>query len=135
MAATTAALIEAYKASNADFLAVAEHPPIEPLDPRLANHTAGKQLETVRSGLTQLAIQGRAFTGTVSQSSFHLKEFTGTAAVLEVCEIDGGVEIDVHTGRVILPAPTAPNFLNVRLDLVSGAWKVTDSSTVRSGCV
>ncbi len=62
---TKAAILAAYRASWADYIAVAHNFPVKPLDPRLAQHDTGKRTTSVISkALTQLNLMGHYNVGT-----------------------------------------------------------------------
>jgi hypothetical protein len=132
--APTEELISAYKASTADFLAVAEHVPVSADSPLLANHMDGQRLDQARATLSTLSAQGRAETGTVKATSIVVEQAAANAATLEVCEVDRSAVVDANTGVVVVPPVAAPTLVDVKLDLTAGLWKVSMKTTVRSGC-
>jgi hypothetical protein len=129
-----AAVLDAYQASWNDYLAVATHFPVNPLDPRLAHHMSGKELVFIQTQLTRAELQGQYLRGTVDTSHAYVKGISGTDAVVVDCDLDQTAVWNGKTNQVATPAGTGRTLINARVDLVNGVWKVTDQSTVSEGC-
>jgi hypothetical protein len=132
---TKAAILAAYRASWADFDVVATHYPVDPTNPVLTNHMAGNQLIRVRNSLTALKLQDLVLQGPPVDTSLALvNQIIGNAAVVADCDFDPSVSVKGTTGQPIDKPTTRRTLINAELQLISGTWKVTKSTTVRVGC-
>jgi hypothetical protein len=130
--ATKAAILAAYRAEWADFLAVAETFPVRPLDPRLADHATGKQLTHLQQFLTVLSLQLHFGQGTVDLAPSVTSLSSNTATVMD-CFFDHTVEADGRTHSAIEQPDIGHTLGQATLSLVAGAWFVADTTILKSG--
>jgi hypothetical protein len=132
---TKAAILAAYRGAWADIDAVEGHYPIDVFDVRLSNHMAGKQLGQVRTAATALKFQGQYLAGPPSDTSGAIvKELVGAAAVVADCNVDPTVLMDGRTNQVVKAASTDRVLRNAKVELIGGAWKMTEFTNVGVTC-
>jgi hypothetical protein len=129
---TTVAILAAYRAEWADFLAVAETFPVQPLDPRLAAHATGKQLTNIREFLTTLNLKGHYGVGSVDLAP-SVTSMNGDTATVTDCFFDHTVETDGRTHTAIEQPDAGHTLGKATLTLVAGSWLVSDTVTISPG--
>jgi hypothetical protein len=130
--ATKAAILAAYRAEWADFLAVAETFPVQPLDPRLAAHASGKQLTHIQQFLTALSLKSHFGEGTVDLSP-SVTSVTADTAIVTDCFFDHTVEADGRTRTPVEQPDTGHTLGQATLKLTGAGWQVADTTTIKSG--
>jgi hypothetical protein len=129
---TKAAILAAYRAHWDDVIGVAETVPIKPLDPRLAEHTTGKQLLSEQQALTRLSVLGHYNQGSTDLSPT-VTAVSGDSATVTDCIFDHSIEMDFRT-KTAVEAPDIGHTLDVFvLTRVNGSWFVSDSTVMKSG--
>src|SRR5262249_25663033 len=132
---TRTAILDAYRASWADFDLVATHYPVDPTNPVLTNHMADDHLNRVRNRLTALKLQGLVLQGPAVDTTLALvNQIVRNAAVVADCDYDPSVTVNGRTGQAVDTPSNQRTLINVELQIIDGAWKVTKSTTVRVGC-
>ncbi|MDP9073893.1 MAG: hypothetical protein M3N98_06885 [Actinomycetota bacterium] len=116
------------------FLAVASHNPVDPSDPKLAQHAAGMQLVNERAALIFLLTHHYHDMGIRTRTQYRVAEHVGDSAVVTSCDSDRTEIVDDVSGKVAAPAPNTSSLVNHRLELTNGRWKVVDSATENKSC-
>jgi hypothetical protein len=129
---TKAAILAAYRAGWADFLAVVSSFPVRALDSRLSLHSVGKELLHDQQLLTTLSAKGHYAKGSVDLSPVVASVSTDTASVMD-CVFDHSVEVDGKTGVPVTKPDVGHSLDRFTLTRVSGSWLVSDSTVVKPG--
>ncbi len=135
-AATKAAILDAYRQSFAEFVAVASDPNAGPDDPRLSRHKIGNALTGSRVTIIRLRKAGQVDRGTVEVHPT-VTELTGDSAVVSDCGIDLTSVVDARTGDVVTP-PGPPNVGSegtATFRLINGAWMENTFKDEKRTCV
>jgi len=128
-------ILAAYRASLEDFNFIATKAPVQGNSPTLSRHMANRQLTFVVKQLAGLAQMNEVDIGGLSSTQARVKQFEGSKAVVEACELDTVQIANALTGVVVRPAQPSTELVNVLLEEMAGTWKVTSSSNVSSGCL
>jgi hypothetical protein len=129
---TKAAILAAYRAGWADYIAVAETYPVQPLDPRLSAHSIGKELAAARKALARLSVINHFNRGPTDLSPV-VEAVDGDSATVRDCILDHSVEVDAGTNTPV-EQPDVGHTRNVfTMTKVNGAWYVSDSTITVSG--
>jgi predicted small lipoprotein YifL len=131
-----AAMIAAQKLESDTFFDVASHVPVNPLDPRISQVAAGKQLGNVRNSLTVLELKRHHDVGTFTLADARVAErnSTGTIVVVLACGTDDIAEVSDTTGQIISPAANTSSLINTQVSFLNGHWIVTDSGVRSPTC-
>ena len=129
---TRAAILAAYRAGWADVIAVGTRYPINPLDPRLALHTTGKQLLSEQQALTRINLNAHYEMGSLDLNPI-VTSVSGDSATIMECDFDHSVEIDAHTGKAVDKPDVGHTLLRFTMTRINGEWFVSDSTTLASG--
>ena len=129
-----AAIIAADQAASATFISLAKANPVDPSDPGLAKHAAGKQLVNQRAILNMYFFHQHHLVGEYTGSQYRVVQHIGNSAVVLSCDLDMTAVVDNTTGQVVTPAPNKGALANTRLDLVNGQWMVTDAGIRSPTC-
>jgi hypothetical protein len=130
---SNAAVVSAYKMSQAVFLSIADASPPDPSDPRLLQYMTGAELNHVRNYLTGLRIQGRHAVGTVDLRPV-VTSLSATTASITDCLFDHSSVVD-SKGQTVSPPDTATRQATIVMVLAGGSWKVSATQQVGTGCV
>ena len=130
--ATKAAILAAYRASWADFLAVAETFPVKPLDSRLRDHDNGKELTGVQQALTRLSALGHYNVGSPELAPVVTSIDHDTAVVTD-CIFDHSMEVDAATHKPVEQPNVGHTLDRFVLTRSNGIWYVSDSTILGSG--
>ncbi|HEX9549335.1 MAG TPA: hypothetical protein VF942_18480, partial [Acidimicrobiales bacterium] len=129
---TKAAILAAYRASWADFIAVADTYPVNPLDPRLPAHDTGKELTGVRQALTKLMVQRHYNRGSTELNPVVTSVLDDAATAMD-CIFDHSVEVDGSTNTPVERPNVGHTLLRFTLSRINGNWFVSDSTALKSG--
>jgi hypothetical protein len=133
--ATKATIIDAYRADQGAFLAVAGRNPVIPTDPRIPAAMTGALLNSVRGRLTAYALEGDYLQGTLEFGAT-VASVNGTQAIVMDCYFDHTVIVNAKSGqRVGNPADTARTLVQVTMQLGDGTWKMAAVEQKGTGCV
>lgn len=130
--ATKAAILAAYRAEWADFLAVAETFPVRPLDPTLSAHSTGKQLMAVQNALTHLSLLNHFNRGPTDLAPV-VTAVNGDTATVTDCYLDHSVEVDYRTNTPVEQPDVGHTLDRFTMTRVNGSWFVSDSTIMGSG--
>lgn len=130
--ATKAAILAAYRAEWADFIAVAETFPVNPLSPRLAIHSIGNQLTAERQALTRLSLLGHVNRGATDLAPV-VSTQTENGATITDCIMDHSVEVDNRTNIAVEKANVGHTLDQFTMTKISNAWFVSNSMVLESG--
>lgn len=130
--ATKAAILAAYRASWADYVAVSHNFPVKPLDPRLAQHDTGNELVGVRKALTQLNLSGHYNVGTTDLTPV-VTSVSGDSAVISDCVFDHSYEVDAATKKATEQPDVGHSLDHFSMARIDGTWFVSDSTILKSG--
>jgi hypothetical protein len=129
---TKAAILAAYRASWADYIAVAETFPVKPLDPRLAQHDTGTELTGDRKALTQLSVLGHYNVGPTDLAPV-VTSSTGNSAVVSDCVFDHSFEVDARTKSPVEQPDVGHTLYRFEMSRINDTWYVSDSTMLKSG--
>jgi len=134
-AVAQAAVLDAYRKSFAEFVAVASDRNAGPDDPRLAGHTTGDALIASQAGILDLRVSGKVFTGDV-ETHPTVVELGGGLATVADCGVDRTATVELATGKVLSPPGSEGGAATAKLRVdAEGVWKVYDFKDERRPCV
>jgi hypothetical protein len=129
---TKSAILAAYRASWADYVAVSHSFPVKPLDPRLALHDTGNELTADRKALTQLSVQGHLNVGQTDLEPV-VTSVSGDSAVITDCLFDHSYEVDAVTNKPVEQPNVGHTLDHFEMARIDGKWYVADSTILKSG--
>jgi hypothetical protein len=129
---TKSAILAAYRASWADYIAVAETFPVKPLDPRLAEHDTGTELTGDRKALTELNVLGHYNVGTTDLAPV-VTSTSGESAVVTDCVFDHSYEVDARTKSAVEQPDVGHTLYRFEMTRINDKWYVSDSMMLKSG--
>lgn len=124
------AILQGYSDFQAAFLAAAD--PMNPSDPRLSQHSTGKELGLIQSSFLARKSAGQVIRGTIDLAP-HVTSHNGNDATVTDCTFDHSRHYDVNTGQPIDPADTSRQLIEVTMQF-EGSWKVANIDHKGSGC-
>jgi hypothetical protein len=131
--ATVAAILAAYRASWADYLAVVTQFPVQPTDPRLSLHTTGVELDTIHISLTKAWLASEYAVGTIDLAPI-VTAVNGATATVNDCYFDHTKIVNGKTGVTVNTGDTERTLINATMTLDAGTWKMANYQKVGSGC-
>lgn len=133
-AATKATVIDAYRQSMDDYVAVGKDLNAKATDPRLAQHKTGTALQAVQQSLAADKGRGYVLRGIITVHPT-ITDLQATRAVLVDCNVDRLEVVEASTGRVVTPAGTEAYAATVEMILENGVWKVNHFKDEKRTCV
>lgn len=136
LAATEAAVLDAYRQSHDAVIAVASDPNGLPTDPRLEQHKIGNALLAAQVSIDRLRKAGHVVQGTMEAHPV-VVDASGEEAVVEDCGIDRLSVVEVSTGKVVTPADPAPKGVLARATYkrINGVWMQNSFKDLKQECV
>jgi hypothetical protein len=137
LSAIDAAVLQAYRAGSAAFVAAAHIP--DPAYPALAATLTNPLLTQVRQSLVYDKGQGIVGRGDAALEHPHVVSLNASKAIVEDCVYSALVLVYASSGLPVpgQPGGTQPEYDGVRATIVltsGGVWKVSDQSIVSGSC-
>jgi hypothetical protein len=126
-----AAAVSAYRAFWASYLAAAD--PMNPEDPRLADHATGEELKNVRSAFLAFRSAGHVIRGTFELAP-QVVSFDGSSAQIRDCYDDATGVFAAATGARQDVDDPRRHQVTAKVVNIDGAWKVTTITNEGLGC-
>lgn len=129
---TDAPIVDGYRQFQAAYLAASD--PMNPNDPRLAQHATGKELAQLRSTLLAFKSSGKVFRGTLDLAPKVLRSDAAVATIQD-CYFDHTRVFDAKTGATSEPEDTQRQLIEASMVFEDGVWKVSAIDHKGEGCV
>jgi hypothetical protein len=126
-----AAAVAAYRAFWQAFLAAGD--PMNPEDPRLAEHATGEELAAVRKSFLAAKAAGNVIRGTLDLAP-KVVSAEATTVVLRDCYGDGTGLYNATTGARQDKETPGRQLVTATVTLVDGVWKVATVKHEGDGC-
>lgn len=126
-----AAAVAAYRAFWQDFLVAGD--PMNPEDPRLAEHSTGEELAAVRKSFLAAKAAGNVIRGTLDLAP-KVVSADAMTVVLRDCYGDGTGLYNATTGARQDKATPGRQLVTATVTLVDSMWKVTTVKHEGDGC-
>ena len=135
LAATKAAIVDAYRQSFDAFVALGSDPNGSPDDPRLSEHKTGTALRASQITIQRLRNAGHVYVGRVEVHPT-VVELTADTAVVADCGVGDLAVVEAATGRVIKPAgPPVGAAATATYRLINGKWMQNNFTDEKRSCV
>ncbi|MDP9073262.1 MAG: hypothetical protein M3N98_03630 [Actinomycetota bacterium] len=131
---TKAAVLTDYRTAESVLLEDVEAYPANPLDPRLAQHFAGAELQALQTRFTTMRFQGVHGVGTTELHPVVTSVAGSTATVMD-CSFDHSRIVNGRTGQTVSGPDTVTVMLKITLVQDGGTWKVSSQLQEGTGCV
>jgi hypothetical protein len=137
VSALDAAILQAYRAESAAFVAAVQIP--DPTYPALAATTTDPLLMRIRQGLVYDKGEGIVGRGTVQLLHPHVVSASASTAIVQDCVYSALILVYAATGQPVpnQPGGTKPEYDGIRSTLTlaaGGLWQVSDQSGMLGSC-
>lgn len=130
-----AAVIDAYRRSYEEFVAVAKERSPSPDDPRLSRYSTGSALIAKQRAVADNKSKNLILVGNVEVHATVLDIGADTATIVD-CNLDRTALVDARTGTTVVDAgPPGGLAITAKLRLEGGVWKVSDFTNEKRSCV
>lgn len=132
-AAVKEAILDAYRKSWNDFVAVGSDAAATADDNRLRENTTGDVLAQRQLALVKRKAQGEVYRGTFE---FHptVIALTSDTASIRDCNFDRVVVVNSQTGQQVTPLDTQPSWVTTTMKLEGGVWKQATVIDEKTAC-
>jgi hypothetical protein len=124
--ASQAAVLAAYRAYWDDVIAAGKTADWQ--SPQLDDHSTGQALQTVRDYYRGLRADGLVARGTVSLHARVLSLRAATATIQDCNDTSKFLRYDAKTGALRDTSDPVPDDIRITLELIQGAWMVTQTA-------
>lgn len=133
-AATKATVLDAYKQSTDEYVAVGSDLLAKADDPRLAQHSTGTALIAAQQSLGKYKSQGQVLRGDVEVHATVINLQADSATLVD-CGFDHLSVVEARSGRVVTPPTSEGSAATIEMVLQSGVWKVNHFKDEKRSCV